>query len=195
MQLPLPIDVEKHYALNNFIVADSNEFAFKRIAEPENWPVTGVLLYGELGCGKTHLLECWKRKNPTALCLDTIEDWQQTALFHAYNKAIQQQQRMLFTSRLSVGQLPFQLPDLKSRLSAMTAIKIQSPDDDLLIKFMQQQFKERQLSVNEPVINYLITQIPRNFKTAIDIVEQLDEASLKQKSAINKRLVDEVLYK
>ena len=44
-----------HWGREDFFVTKSNEEALKWIDQFPNWPSFAFLLYGEAGCGKTHL--------------------------------------------------------------------------------------------------------------------------------------------
>lgn len=193
MQQVLNLYLPEYNGLEQFIVSDSNRFAFERIKNDRDWPVAGVLLTGASGCGKTYLTHCWKAANRKGICLDNIQNWREEALFHAYNRAIQEQNLMLFTADRPPAALEIALPDLRSRLSAMTHIAIEDPDDGLLRQLLQQQFQQQQLNVKPELIDYILIQAPRQPQFMITLVRQLDLSSLQQKVGITKKLIDQCI--
>ncbi len=190
LQQVLDINAPKAVHLTQFIVSDSNRFAYERIKNDADWPVAGVFISGESGYGKTYLLECWRQRNPGALCLDNVQDWQDEALFHAYNKATQQQKKMLFTADKPPAFLPFTLPDLRSRLSAMTHVSIAAPDDVLLKQLMLQQFQQQQIQIKQEYIDHILIHAPRQPRFIMALVRLIDQSSLEQQVPITKKLID-----
>ena len=58
-QLPLPFPHQPSYAAADFLAAGSNEAALAWLARTGDWPDHRLALWGEAGCGKTHLLRIW----------------------------------------------------------------------------------------------------------------------------------------
>ena len=72
------------------------------------------------------------------------------------------------------------MPDLSSRLATVTVAGIEPPDDDLLAGLIGKQLADRQLTVSDAVIRFLIRRMERSFRAAQGIVEQLDALSLSE---------------
>ena len=70
------------------------------------------------------------------------------------------------------------LPDLISRLSAAPAIHIQPAEDDLLRGVLVKLFADRQCVVDEGLVGYLMTRMPRSLGDARKIVAAIDERAL-----------------
>ena len=85
------------------------------------------------------------------------------------------------------------LPDLSSRLRAVSAIKIGPPDDALLGAVVAKHFADRQVQVTPEVIAYLISHMERSLAAAAEIATALDEAALSRRGAITVRLANQVL--
>jgi chromosomal replication initiation ATPase DnaA len=73
---------------------------------------------------------------------------------------------------------PVRLPDLRSRLSAVTAVAIAPPDDTLLAAILVKLFSDRQLRVDREVIDYLLARMERSFGAAERLVGRLDALGL-----------------
>ena len=62
IQLSFDLKKKKIYEKNDFLVSNSNKEAFKLINKWPNWPSRKVIIFGELGSGKTHLSKIWQKK-------------------------------------------------------------------------------------------------------------------------------------
>ena len=58
-QLALPFPYEPLYDPRDFIAAPSNEAALAWLDRVQDWPERRLTVWGEAGCGKTHLLRNW----------------------------------------------------------------------------------------------------------------------------------------
>ena len=70
------------------------------------------------------------------------------------------------------------LPDLASRLRAVTAVGLTLPEDELLAALLARLIAERQLRVDEAVQAYLLARLPRSGAALREAAARLDRASL-----------------
>ena len=202
---------------DDFLVGTSNSAAVALIDQWPNWPSNAAILLGEEGSGKTHLVEVWRRRNNAALVsadeLEALEvpgllqsgalaienihnrKLNERALFHALNFAKQESKFLLLTSCLSPSLLPLAIPDLLSRLKSLPLIQILPPDDYLLRGVLVKLFMDRQISVEEGLINYILMRMPRSLGTARKLVADIDMLAMVEKAEITKPLVSRVLAK
>jgi chromosomal replication initiation ATPase DnaA len=181
-----------------------------------DWAASLVILAGPAGSGKSHLAAIWAKKATAWTCpsvkLDmaklninsnrnfVIEDIDvanidETALFHLVNEAHQKGGYGLLTSALWPQSWQIQLPDLASRLRAATLVELKEPDDMLLRQTLIKLFSDRQISVERPVIDYLVVRMERSVATARKIVERLDHEALAKGKPITRPLAAKVLEK
>lgn len=201
----------------DFLVTSSNSAAVALIDQWPNWPSHAAIILGDEGCGKTHLVEVWRRRNNAALVTAdelgaseipallqsgalAIEELQseklnERALFHALNLAKQESKFLLLTTRLAPAFLPLVIPDLASRLKSLPTIQILPPDDALLRGVLVKLFADRQISVEEGLINYIVIRMPRSLGMARKLVTDIDLLAMTEKTEVNKRLVARVLAK
>jgi chromosomal replication initiation ATPase DnaA len=201
-------------AREDFIVAPSNEKAFRLIDSWPHWPVQAVLLIGPEGAGKSHLARLWQEK-AKAKWLETLEDLEsayaasfgssfvieledtenlaETPLFHLINRAILGELFLLLTAKPDLSFDTLQLRDLHSRLRALPEVTLGPPDDMLLRALLIKHFTDRQMEVFPEVIDYMLTRIERTAAGARRAVEILDRLALAEGRRLTKAIVSRYL--
>ncbi len=109
---------------------------------------------------------------------DAIAD--ETALFHLLNAAGEAGLPLLLASRAPPSRWAVRLPDLASRLRAITAVEIGPPEDTLLRTLLARLLAERQLRPPEAVQEWLVLRLPRSASALGEAVARLDAAALEQ---------------
>ncbi|HEX7390266.1 MAG TPA: chromosomal replication initiator DnaA, partial [Acidiphilium sp.] len=66
-QLVLPFDETEDFAAADFVEAPSNATARTALAAPDAWVNGRLVLWGEAGCGKTHLARLWAETHGAAI--------------------------------------------------------------------------------------------------------------------------------
>jgi chromosomal replication initiation ATPase DnaA len=117
----------------------------------------------------------------------------EAALFHLLNLAREQSAYVLITARRPPASWPIRLPDLASRLRALPVVTLDPPDDALLAAVLVKLFADRQLAVEERLIEFLVHRIERSFAAAQAAVAELDGEALRLKRPVNRALAAEVL--
>lgn len=180
------------------------------------WPAPVFVLRGARASGKSHLASIWAarsnapiisaaslelKKPPqeyfaggTALVVEDIEKLsQESALFHLYNFAMQQEYSLLLTLDAATDWARFHLADLRSRLQAAPQATISEPDDMLLAALLIKHFSDHQLGWNDALIAYLLPRVERSFYAVREIVEKLDALALKEKQPLSVHLARRIL--
>ena len=83
-----------------------------------------------------------KLPNPAFYVLDDVDysrAWDEEALFHCFNRCASETGGILL-SQMPVGQMNWQLPDLRSRMHAVNLVQIDLPDDNLLFALLNKYF-------------------------------------------------------
>ncbi|MEQ9491054.1 MAG: DnaA/Hda family protein [Alphaproteobacteria bacterium] len=117
----------------------------------------------------------------------------QQGVFHLLNTIREQQAYLLMISRQAPSRFDVALPDLRSRLRAIPAVEIPAPDDELLHGLLIKMFRDRQLSVSNEVIDYIVPRMERSFQGAQSLVDLLDRLALAEKRAITVPFVRSVM--
>ena len=215
-QLTLDLALRPALGRDDFLVAPSNRAAVALVDQWPNWPSHAAIILGAEGSGKSHLAHVWQGHagaGVTGLAQLTIaavpeilasgaavlEDASEgqvpeTALFHLLNLAKANNGHVLMTATAAPSTWGITLPDLRSRLEAIPAVTIAQPDDALLRGVLVKLFADRQISVDEPLVNFLVTRMPRSLGFAREIVARIDEAALEQGAEVTRPFVSRILH-
>jgi chromosomal replication initiation ATPase DnaA len=72
-------------------------------------------------------------------------------------------------------------------------VQVAPPDDALLRGLIVKLCSDRQLQIDEALVNYLVSRVERSFAAVRAIVAQLDEAGLRLHRPITRALAAEVM--
>jgi chromosomal replication initiation ATPase DnaA len=212
-QLVLELGLRPALGREDFLVTSSNAAAVELIDQWPNWPSYGAIIVGPPGSGKSHLVEVWRKKTGAPLCkvgalkiddvptllqdkqlaLEIHNSFDERALFHLLNFAKQNGGQVLLTAQTPPLQWELQIPDLLSRLNALPTVAILPPDDALLRGVLVKLFADRQISVDEATISYMILRMPRSLQSASTIVTEIDSQALIERAEITRPFVARVL--
>lgn len=210
-QLALPFDWPERFDAEDFIEAPSNAAARAALASPERWVESRLVLWGEAGCGKSHLaaiwaagihacsVAAWALRAPITIGapalviedVDAMDD--ETALLGTLERARHEGVKVLLTSRLPPARLDARLPDLASRLRASLTIRIEPPDDALLDALLRRLAARRQLHLPTPLRQFLLRTLPRRPAILREAVARLDRASLATGRKLSRPLAEPLL--
>lgn len=218
-QIPLDLGFAPSYAADDFLVSDSNADAFAWIERWPGWPAPHLALWGPPACGKTHLAHVWQvRAQATIIDCAALADASPTdligaaaacvidgfvggplapeaerTLLHVHNMIAERRSHLLLCAETPPARWPVALPDLRSRLAAMSAVAIAPPDDGLLEALLAKLFADRQLSVDRGTIIYMVAHMERSFGAARHLVDAIDRAALATRRRPTLGLVRDVM--
>jgi chromosomal replication initiation ATPase DnaA len=196
-QLALPFAYIPRFRVEDFIPAPSNADARAWLGRIGGWPSYRLALYGDAGCGKTHLLQLWAERNGAlllsgpalrhlpelggspAIALDDADAApDETTLLHVINLAGEMRRPLLMAGRLPPARWRITLPDLASRLRATTAAAVGPAEDPLLRALLARLLSDRQLLVGEALQDWLLARLPRHPAALREAAARLDRHAL-----------------
>lgn len=212
-QPALAFDFPRRRAMGReeFYVSPANAAALALIDRPATWPDGRLALCGPVGSGKTHLVHVFMAATGAARVgadslsaemVPTLVDAGAVALedldrssaaeapaLHLLNLAKAEGVPVLLTGRAPPARWPVRLPDLASRLAAMTVAKLHLPDDALLAAVIAKLLADRHLRHEDGLPSMLASRIERSFDGARAAVDRLDAISLAERRNLTRRLV------
>lgn len=213
-QLVLALDHSVSFAREDFLRGPSNAAALALIDRWPDWPDRLVALIGPEGSGKSHLAAIWAEAAgarvlsakllavsdlPASLATGALvvedleaEDLDEAALFHLINLAREERAYVLLSARVPLTSFLISLRDLASRLRALPSVILSPPDDALLRALIVKLAADRQLVVDEAVVNYLVNHIERSFAAARAAVRRLDDEAMRQQRPVTRSLAAEL---
>ena len=215
-QLPLTLLLPSTYDKDSFVRGSANEKALSWLERWPDWPLPSksLNLYGPTGSGKTHLSYLWAGRGE-AIALNNLSHFDQdqfletqhvvlddfgvsgyyddTAVFHLLNYISSVSGTLLIISPYPVAQYKTSLFDLRSRLRSVAAQEIDLPDDGLLKAVLAKHFTDRQCTVSEQVLNYIVERMERSFSAAQKLSAEIDALALSRKVPVNLTIARQVL--
>ena len=210
----LDFGIAESFDENDYYVSKSNYFAKNIIEAWPKWEKKIVNLTGEEYSGKTHLSNIFKKKsNALYLYSNNIEDkilkkiklsnsiiiedleesFDEKLLYSIFNLVEQDNKYLLISSKKSIDTMKFTLPDLLSRLKNCIIATIEQPDDELIYAIILKSFSDRQIKLDNKIIDYIIKRIARSYSKMHEFIYKIDELSLKKKKSINFKIIKEII--
>ena len=205
---------EKNLSDDDFYISKSNEHIIKLFNIWPKWEKNFLNICGERFSGKTHLINIFLKKyNGTKfeakylnndifklvkihqnIILENLDkNIDEKILFTLLNIVDQDNKYLIVTSDIPIVSINFKLPDLKSRSKNFLLQNIEKPDDNLIYALILKYLSDRQITLNQKLINYIIKRIDRSYRKIFDFIYKVDEISLKRKTPIDFKIIKDVL--
>ena len=214
-QLVFKFPFKTKYYEQDYYVSSNNFSAYRLIESWPNWPGKWVNIFGPKGCGKTHLSNILKKKinlihiidakkvdNETiskfekldCLIVDNFEKNIDEKIFYSLlNQSKQSDSYLLVNSILPLGNIKFDLKDLRSRTESFINLGIELPTDDLLRVVISKSFSDKQIEITPKILEYIIKNIERSYEKVFKFIKEIDDLSLSSGKSININLIKKVL--
>ncbi len=216
-QLALDITSPPAPTFDNFVVGRNAEALAHLRAAVAGGGERFVYLWGEPGCGRTHLLKAAAASDnatnaanaayvtcganslfdddASLLVADDVERLgtdAQIALFNRYNALREHGGGLIASGNVPPVQLKLR-PDLLTRLGWGLVVQVHALTDDEKARALAQHAKARGFTLSDDVIAYLLTHAPRDMGALFSTLDALDRYSLETKRAVTVPLVRALL--
>ena len=218
-QLPFDLPHDPNFTEEDFLEAPFNENALAMVRLWPDWPQKTLLLLGPRGSGKSHLGAIWARRagarvisardlrleilpelaaEPALLLEDAdlspvLAPPREAEMFHLLNLTAEKGVCLLVTAEKNPDHWGLATPDLLSRLRRAPTVAIAAPDEAFLRAILVKLFYDRQIRVDETVVDFLALRLERSFEAAQKIVAALDREGLARGRPVTRPLAAAVL--
>ena len=218
-QLALPLELRERNTFAKFLTGANGELVARLRSRQAGFLC--LWLYGQPGTGKTHLLQAVCHRDPEACyvpapalagqlqslegyarfptaTIDDADRWlgrrsAEVALFDFYNQLRAVGGRLIVTAARSPLDCRFALPDLRSRLCAAACYRVAPLAEEDKPALLLRTAKDRGLQLGEDVVRFLLARVSREQGALVEVLEQLDRASLAAQRRITIPFVKETL--
>ncbi len=199
-QLLLDIQPAPPPTLDNFVPGANAEVLHSLRQAAGGYPETRfVTLWGQGGCGKTHLLSaCAALARQEGIELVVADDVQtydeaaQIALFNHYNRLRESGGALIAAGDASPMQMHLR-PDLATRLSWGLVYQLHPLSDEDKARALKSHAKARGMKLPDEVVDYCLRHLRRDLRSLMATLDALDTWSLTAKRAVTLPLLRQLL--
>ena len=196
-------------SIDDFFVSTSNKKAYSFILN-NKIDNKKILLIGPNKSGKTHLGKIWQKNNNAVsyennfeiilnykkniFIDDFLKNINEEQIFHLINHCSINKLTILLTSNKELFEHNFLLKDLVSRLKTFNLLRINLPDDDLIINLIIKLLHDKQIIIkNKEIFHYILKRIERSYEDTFLLIENIDKLSLEKKRELTIPLIKKLL--
>lgn len=217
-QLLLDIQPSPSPTLENFVVGGNTELMKKLNGlDDEQLSKHSLILWGETGSGKTHLLQAavakFRERGLSAVYADAPSSYQvdqlqgdlvaldnvqkldeaaQIALFNLFNRFREQDKLLLMAAPAAPAQLSLR-EDLKTRMAWGLVYKVVNLTDAEKTQALLSHAKQRGMQLSVEVVDYCLRHLRRDLPTLMATLDALDNWSLTAKRPVTVAMVREMI--
>ena len=213
-QLIFKFPFKTTYFENDFYVSSNNFEAYRLIESWPNWPDKWINIFGPAGCGKTHLSKILEKKIYSlvlnekeltekifpdiskfkSIIIDNLDqNFNEKFFFSLLNLTKQFDISVLVLTKIPLKNFIVNLVDLKSRFNSFVSFGIDLPTDELLKVIITKSFSDKQITVTDKNLNYIVNNIERSYEKVFKLIKDIDDLSLSSGKSININLIKKVL--
>jgi chromosomal replication initiation ATPase DnaA len=215
-QLIFKFSFQTNYFEEDFYVSENNFEAYKLIETWPKWSSKFINIFGPAGCGKTHLANVFNKKinsffikaselnnnnllaikSKECLIIDEYKNNIEENLFYTVLSQLHLSNQFIIINSLKpIQSYQINLNDLKSRFDSFVNISIDLPTDDLIKVIISKNFSDKQIKIDNRLLEYIVKNIDRSYEAIFDLINKLDDFSLSAGRSININLIKKALNK
>lgn len=117
------------------------------------------------------------------ICIDDLQaiaglhDWEE-ALFHLFNRVLQQSARLLIGAINPPRGVGLELPDLVSRFSSCAVFQVNVLEDVDKLILLQERASQKGIELSQEAAQYVLNRSQRSTGALLQILDNLDQSSL-----------------
>ena len=198
-QLILELSAPPEPTLDNFVAGRNAEVVETLRAWASGQIGSGVLyLWGEPGCGRSHLLRAAMRASETRALrvvdgVETLTGTQTEAVFHVARDALAGTGCLLASGDLPPASLALRA-DLRSRLGAGLVFRLWPLSDEEKLAALHARAHHLGFELPSDAGTYLLRHCPRDMPALLSTLDALDRLSVKLKRPVTLPLLRECLH-
>lgn len=201
-------NLKAHLSIDDYFIGDSNKNSYDHLIN--NNFSKNFFLNGPNKSGKSHLGLIWKKKfhamsynnnlnqildNKLNVLVDNFFiNTNEEDIFHIINHCNLNNLNILIISKVALFDYVFKLEDLSSRLKTFINIKINLPDDQLLMNLMIKLFNDKQIIIKNPeIFNYIIKRVDRSYEKVFILINKIDKLLFEKNKQLTIPLIKELI--
>lgn len=133
------------------------------------------------------------------VCLDNVDqlvhqaEWE-LALFNLFNSVKQVQScRLILTAKIGPKAIPFDLPDLQSRMTWGVSYHLFTPNDEEKVQILSDRANSRGMQLSSELSRFICLHWQRDMHSLMQTIDQLDRLSLEQKRRLTLPFIKQAL--
>ena len=213
-QTIIKFDYDKNFKNEDFYISKSNKHVVDFLNKWPKWGRNFINVTGEKFSGKTHLMNIFLQKNKGIkfegkyfqnddlkkikiyenIVIENLSSDIDEKLFYSLFNLIEQDNKFIIVTSLKpIVKVTFDLEDLRSRAKNFILLNIEKPDDELIFAIILKNLSDRQISLDDKFIEFIVKRIERSYSKIYDFIYKIDQLSLKKKKSIDFKIIKQVL--
>ena len=213
-QTIIKFNYDKNFKNDDFYLSKSNKHVYDFLNIWPKWERNFINVTGEKLSGKSHLINIFLQKNKgiklegktlqnddlkkiktyeNIIIENLSSDIDEKILYSLFNLIEQDNKFIIVTSVKPIVDITFDLKDLNSRAKNFILLNIEKPDDELIFAIILKNLSDRQISLEDKFIEFIVKRIERSYSKIYDFIYKIDQLSLKKKKSIDFKIIKEVI--
>ena len=214
-QFIFDLETKINFSESDFFVNSTNKKAVDLVSLWPDWHNKAAIIYGESKSGKSHLGNIWMQRADATLIdlknndinnnknskinylidnFSLIKQDQENIILDIFNQCLFNNNYILFLCS-EIKDINFKLKDLESRFNSILSTVIEKPDDQIIEVLIIKYFSDHQVLITNDVIKYLSGRTERSYNDLFNMLNKINNLSLKNKQKITIPFLRENFFK
>ena len=214
-QFIFDLETKINFSESDFFVFFSNKKAVDLVSLWPDWHNKAAIIDGESKSGKSHLGNIWMQRADATLIdlknndinnnkdskinylidnFSLIKQDQENIILDIFNQCLFNNNYILFLCS-EIKDINFKLKDLESRFNSILSTVIEKPDDQIIEVLIIKYFSDHQVLITNDVIKYLSGRTERGYNDLFNMLNKINNLSLKKKKKITIPFLRENFFK